>query len=55
MKNENIQLCPNCRTGLESYLLDMQSPVCPYMYAHNGKSCGNYKAMPQTEDKTNNT
>ena len=45
MNNENTQLCPNCQTGLESYLLDNRSPECPYMILHNGRYCGMYKSL----------
>ena len=49
MKNENIQLCPNCQTGLESYLLDNRIPECPYMILHNGIYCGMYKSLTNAE------
>lgn len=35
----NPQLCPNCKTGYDSYLLDNRSPFCPYLQYHNGESC----------------
>ena len=33
------QLCPNCKTGLDTYLLDERSPFCPHISCHNGKTC----------------
>lgn len=39
MKNEKEQLCPNCKTGLESLLLDSKSPMCPYIGIHKGNMC----------------
>lgn len=32
-------LCPNCKTGKESYLLDKRSPFCPYIFCHKDASC----------------
>jgi hypothetical protein len=41
-ENQN-QLCPNCKTGLETYLLDRRSPFCPYISFHNGINCTMFK------------
>ena len=50
MKNKNkVQLCPNCKTGADSYILDDKSPVCPYMHLHNGESCAKFKKMQETK------
>ena len=49
MNNEKIQLCPNCQTGLESYLLDNKSPVCPYIHLHDGSCCSKFKILTGTE------
>ncbi len=51
MKTEelNKQLCPKCKTGADSYLLDNKSSVCPYMHLHNGKSCPMFKEMNTTK------
>jgi len=32
-------LCPICKTGQESLMLDERSSVCPYLGMHNGKKC----------------
>ena len=39
------QLCPQCQTGKDSYLLDNKSPVCPYIDFHNGKECIKFKPL----------
>ncbi len=44
MENQ-VQLCPNCQTGLDSLELDKHSPMCPYLCYHNGTACTKYKAM----------
>ena len=38
-------LCPVCKTGLESYLIDETSPVCPYLKCYNGYNCAYYKPV----------
>lgn len=38
MKKEK-ELCPHCKTGMDSYKLDKHSPVCPFQYFHNGHYC----------------
>lgn len=41
------QICPNCKTGQESYCLDSHTDVCPYIdYLKNGK-CPFYKPLKQ--------
>ena len=52
-KNENTQLCPNCQTGLESYLLDKQSPVCPYIGFHDGEKCLKFRMLSGAENQNN--
>ncbi len=47
---KNIQLCPQCKTGRDSYLYDSKSPVCPYMGSHNGQSCSYFVEMNSAED-----
>lgn len=48
----NNQLCPNCKTGAESYKLDPKSPVCPYMGFHNGETCSFFKPLKESESDT---
>lgn len=38
----NHKLCPNCKTGRYTTLLDSKSPFCPYLVCHNGKSCARF-------------
>lgn len=38
-KKINAELCPNCKTGADSYLLDSKNPFCPYQHLHNGQTC----------------
>lgn len=50
----NKKLCPNCKTGAESYLLDNKSPMCPYLGMHTGKACAKYIPMQKCGfDKVN--
>jgi len=35
-------LCPDCKTGKESYKVDPTSPVCPYFSCYNGVHCAYY-------------
>ena len=43
MKTENSrQLCPTCKVGQDTYLLDNRNPFCPYLHCHNGKTCSAY-------------
>lgn len=35
-------LCPNCKTGRDSYLIDETSPICPYLGCYNGRRCAYY-------------
>lgn len=49
------QLCPNCKTGHDSLMLDSREPMCPYISLHNGKQCPQYVPMPisrEEDDKT---
>ena len=43
MKKE--QLCPHCKTGKDSYLLDNRNPFCPYLGYHTGTSCSKFVRM----------
>ena len=38
-------LCPNCKTGADTYKLDKKSVMCPYLHCHNGVSCPFYKPI----------
>lgn len=53
MDTENIQLCPNCKTGRDNYLLDGKEPFCPYIHLHNGTSCSRFVLLEnnETEDE----
>jgi len=38
--NKDIRrLCPNCKTGRDTYLLDDRSPFCHYLGCHTGTTC----------------
>ena len=39
---ENVQLCPSCQTGYNTYLLDSREPFCPFLHLHNGGVCKAY-------------
>ena len=41
----NPELCPNCKTGYDSYLLDNRSPFGPYLRYHDGTECTMFVAM----------
>ena len=45
MKDNTIKLCPTCKTGQDTYLLDNKNPFCPYLHCHNGKTCTMYKPI----------
>ena len=44
------QLCPNCRTGKETYLLDKTEPTCPFIQLHNANGCVKYSPLVKTEE-----
>ncbi len=51
--NKNTpQLCPKCKTGQDTYLLDNRSPFCPYLPCHNGKSCSMFVPLDDKEQET---
>ena len=52
-KNNN-QLCPTCKTGQDTYLLDNRNPFCPYLHCHNGKTCSAYEPLENTDGGNNN-
>lgn len=41
-QNNNPLLCPICKTGQDTYLLDNRNPFCPYVHCHNGVRCTAY-------------
>ena len=45
----NKQLCPTCKTGQDTYLLDNRNPFCPYLHCHNGKTCLAYEPLKNTD------
>lgn len=49
-KKYSDQLCPKCKTGRDSYLLDNRSPFCPYLYLHKGDRCKMFEEIPRSED-----
>lgn len=44
-KELNEQLCPKCKIGQDSYMLDNHSPFCPYIQYNNGKECSFFKEI----------
>lgn len=45
MDKNNEQLCPKCKTGQDSYMLDRHDHLCPYIAHHNGKECPFFKEI----------
>ena len=43
-------LCPNCKTGRESCVIDENSPACPYLSCYDGYDCGYYNPISMDED-----
>lgn len=43
--NNKDYLCPKCKTGQDTYLLDNRNPFCPYLSFHNGDNCSMFKPM----------
>lgn len=39
------KLCPKCKTGKESYMLDKHSEVCPYIYCYKNGKCAYFKPI----------
>lgn len=48
-KQYSDQLCPKCKTGRDSYLLDNRSPFCPCLKYHDGKTCAFFKELSAAE------
>ena len=38
-------ICPDCKTGKDSYLIDENSPVCPYIDSYDGYNCSFYESI----------
>ena len=38
-------ICPDCKTGKDSYLIDENSPVCPYLECYDGYNCAYYQPV----------
>lgn len=53
MKTYSEQLCPKCKMGEDSYLLDNKCPFCPYLHLHTGNSCAKFIEITETEGKNN--
>ncbi len=43
------KICPRCKTGKDTLLIDSKSPECPYLYFHNGKKCTKFVEMDKPE------
>lgn len=43
-------LCPDCKTGQESLVIDPSSVTCPYISCYDGVRCSYY--VPIKEKKT---
>ncbi len=58
-KNPKRIICPDCKTGKNSYLIDENSPVCPYFDSYDGCNCAFYDPIngvvitEDTEDTEN--
>ncbi|MBE5040556.1 hypothetical protein [Ructibacterium gallinarum] len=48
-KKYNPQLCPICKKGRDSYLMDNHSPFCPYLHYHNGKTCSRFEELKKSK------
>lgn len=49
----NRELCPQCKTGAESYRLDPKSPMCPYLQYHNVERCPFFVPIKESEASGN--
>ena len=45
------QICPNCKTGKESYELDQHSESCPYIGCWKNDECRFYVPLDKTPEK----
>ena len=51
-QENNKQLCPTCKTGEYSYILDNRNPFCPHLHCHNGKTCTAYVPIEKQNSNT---
>lgn len=49
MKDNKDYLCPKCKTGQDTYLLDNRNPFCPYLSFHNVDNCFMFKPMSKSD------
>lgn len=47
MFRKRKKLCPNCKTGKETYELDRHSEYCPYIGAYSKNKCRYYVPLKQ--------
>ncbi len=47
--DSKTMLCPNCRTGADSYRIDSRSPFCPYLSLHTGQACARFEPMEKSQ------
>ena len=47
---QQIQLCPVCKTGKETYALDPKEVLCPNIGRHKNGECGAFVPLGQTHD-----
>jgi len=52
ISDEKLQLCPNCKTGQDTYLLDSRSPFCPHIACHDGERCVMFVPLGNIISKT---
>ncbi len=50
-RKKSKQLCPTCKTGQDTYLLDSRNPFCPHLHCYNGKTCTAYVPLENTAEK----
>ncbi|HAS91558.1 MAG TPA: hypothetical protein DCS12_04730 [Clostridiales bacterium] len=48
------QLCPICKTGQDTYLLDSRNPFCPHLHCHDGKTCTAYVPLEHSDGGNDN-
>ena len=49
------QLCPRCKVGRDSYILDDKNPFCPHLACHNGITCGKFVLLNEESDYENDS
>ena len=42
------QICPKCKTGKESYNLDIHSDICPYIESYKNGKCRFYVPLKES-------